>query len=170
MAAEPRLQDIWYHLRRYARAVPSIEDRPGADCQYHIIQIVRRHLTSKPDLEASVQLLRLVMRQSRIPEDVFRTELTLWQQRRRDFLAERTIGTDGRMHYTHPRPRAAYRSVRFYLSYLWICEYYSARCIPNTNAAIEGLNQRLKTLLRNHGGISSQRRMRLFEEYIAWHY
>jgi len=28
-------------------------------CQYHMIQIVRRHLTSKPDLEASVELLAI---------------------------------------------------------------------------------------------------------------
>lgn len=77
---------------------PALKTYPVQMCQYHMIQIVRRHLTSKPDLEASVELLGLVMRLSRIPEDVFRTELTLWQRRWRDFLAEKSIGGDGRMH------------------------------------------------------------------------
>lgn len=62
------------------------------------------------------------------------------------------------------------RSLKFYLPYLWTFEHYSQFCIPNTNAAIESLNQRLKTLLRNHSGISRQRRIKLLEEYIARHY
>lgn len=149
---------------------PALKAFPVQMCQYHMIQIVRRHLTSRPDLQVSVELLDIVMRLSRITEDDFRAELLLWHRRWREFLAEKSIGTDGRMHFTHPRPRAAYRSIRFYMPYLWTCTRYPGRCIPNTNAAIESLNQRLKTLLRNHSGISSQRRMKLLEEYIARHY
>lgn len=139
-------------------------------CQYHMIQIVRRHLTSRPDLEASIELLGITMRLSRISEADFRKALDEWRRRWSGFLAEKSVGADGKMHFTHPRPRAAYRSIRFYLPYLWTCDRYPELHIPNTNAAIESLNQRLKTLLRNHSGISRQRRVRLLEEYIARHY
>lgn len=149
---------------------PALKSYPVQMCQYHMIQIVRRHLTSKPDLQVSVELLDIACRLSRITEDVFRSELELWHQRWREFLAEKSIGTDGRMHFTHPRPRAAYRSIRFYMPYLWTCDHYPRLCIPNTNASIESLNQRLKTLLRNHSGISNQRRIKLLEEFIARHY
>ena len=106
-----------------------------------------------------MELLDIVMRLSRIPEEVFRTELEIWHHKWREFLAEKSMGTDGHMHFTHPRPRAAYRSIRFYMPYLWTCDHYPERCIPNTNAAIESLNQRLKTLLRNHSGISNLSRI-----------
>lgn len=139
-------------------------------CQYHMIQIVRRHLTAKPDLEASVELLAITQSLSRITEPEFRAALSAWHEKWRGFLAEKSVGTDGRMHFTHLRPRAAYRSLGFYMPYLWTFEHYPQFCIPNTNAAIESLNQRLKTLLRNHSGISSQRRIKLLEEYIARHY
>lgn len=148
----------------------ALRSYPVQMCQYHMIQIVRRHLTSKPDLQVSAELLDIVSHLSRMPEDDFRNELARWHCRWHGFLAEKSPGTDGRMHFTHPRPRAAYRSIRFYMPYLWTCDHYPERRIPNTNAAIESLNQRLKTLLRNHSGISSQRRMKLLEEYIARHY
>ena len=146
--------------------------RCGHKYGHHIymIQIVRRHLTSKPDLEASVELLAITYSLSRISEQEFREALTCWYEKWRGFLSEKSVGVDGRMHFTHPRPRAAYRSLKFYLPYLWTFEHYPELCIPNTNAAIESLNQRLKTLLRNHRGISSQRRMKLLEEYIARYY
>lgn len=135
-------------------------------CQYHMIQIVRRHLTAKPDLEASVELLAIVQSLSRITELGFREAISLWHEKWRGFFSEKSVGVDGRMHFTHSRPRAAYRSLKFYLPYLWTFEHYPEFCIPNTNAAIESLNQRLKTLLRNHSGISNK----LLEEYIARHY
>lgn len=139
-------------------------------CQYHMIQIVRRHLTSNPDLEASRELLDITGRLCRIPESDFRQSIDDWHRKWRGFLAEKSLGIDGKTHFTHPRPRAAYRSLKFYMPYLWTFARYPEICIPNTNAAIESLNQRLKTLLRNHSGISSQRRMKLLEEYIARHY
>lgn len=135
-----------------------------------MIQIVRRHLTSNPDLEASRELLDITCRLCRISESDFRQSIDEWHRKWKGFLAEKSPGIYGKAHFTHPRPRAACRSLKFYMPYLWTYAQYPDNCIPNTNAAIESLNQRLKTLLRNHGGISSQRRMKLREEYIARHY
>ena len=139
-------------------------------CQYHMIQIIRRYLTFKPDLEASIELLSISMTLSHISEEDFRKAILEWHEKWREFLSEKSIGADGKCHFTHPRPRAAYRSLMFYMPYLWTCKHYPELHIPNTNAAIESLNQRLKTLLRKHSGISKQRRMMLLEEYIARHY
>lgn len=139
-------------------------------CANITFQIVRRHLTSQPDLEASRELLDISYRLCRIPEQDFRQAIDEWHEKWREFLSEKSVGLDGMSHYTHPKPRAAYRSLKFYMPYLWTYDHYPEFYIPNTNAAIESLNQRLKTLLRNHSGISSQRRMRLLEEYIARHY
>ena len=149
---------------------PALKSYRVQMCQYHMIQIVRRHLTSKPDLEASIELLNISLSLSRITEAEFREALSCWYEKWHGFLAEKTVGPDGKLHFTHPRPRAAYRSLKFYLPYLWTCNHYPELHIPNTNAAIESLNQRLKTLLRNHSGISRHRRMTLLEEFIARHY
>lgn len=132
---------------------PALETYRLQMCQYHMIQIVRRHLTAKPDLEASVELLAITHSLSRTSGQKFREALSSWHEKWRGVLSEKSVGADGRMHFTHPRPRAAYRSLKFYLPYLWTFEHYPELCIPNTNAAIESLNQRLKTLLRNHSNI-----------------
>lgn len=139
-------------------------------CQFHMIQIVRRHLTAAPDLEASRELLSLVYSLSRIPESEFRAHLGRWHDRWRQFLSEKTLHGDGKSHFKHPRTRAAYNSIRYYLPWLWTCDHYPQLHIPNTNSAIESLNQRLKTLLRNHSGISKDRRRKLLAEFIATHY
>ena len=125
---------------------------------------------SRPDLDASRELLRIAMSLSRISEEEFRAALSVWNKKWRMFLSEKSLGADGRMHFTHQRQRAAYRSLKFYMPYLWTCNHYPELCIPDTNASIESLNQRLKTLLRNHSGISHMRRMKLLDEYIARHY
>ena len=139
-------------------------------CHYHMIQIVRRHLTSRPDLEASNELLHIAMSLSRVSEEEFRAALSEWNMKWHTFLSEKSLCADGRAHFTHPRPRAAYRSIKVYMPYLWACSHYPELCIPNTNAAIERLNLKLKTMLRNHSGISNMRRMKLLDEYIARHY
>lgn len=139
-------------------------------CQFHMIQIVRRHLTTTPELEASGELLHLAYSLSKIPEAEFRSALKDWYNKWQKFLSEKTVQSDGKSHFKHPRTRAAYNSIRYYLPWLWTCERYPDLHIPNTNSAIESLNQRLKTLLRNHSGISKERRKKLLAEFIATNY
>lgn len=139
-------------------------------CQFHMIQIVKRHLTSKPDLDASKELLALTCKISRTTEDAFRCELEKWHLKWCKFLNEKRIDETGKSHFVHIRTRAAYNSLKYYLPYLWTFERYPELHIPNTNAAIESLNQRLKTLLRTHSGITKIRRTKLLQEFIARNY
>ncbi len=60
-----------------------------------MIQIVRSHLTAKPDLEASVELLAITQSLSRIPETDFRAALSAWHEKWRNFLSEKSADTDG---------------------------------------------------------------------------
>lgn len=60
-------------------------------CQFHMIQIVRRHLTTTPELEASGELLHLAYSLSKIPEAEFRTALKDWHDKWQQFLSEKTV-------------------------------------------------------------------------------
>lgn len=170
MVTRKRVQDIRYRLRWHSRSVSGIEDIPAVDVPVSYDPDCPKASDGKAGPGSIRRIVghHAITQQDKEPE--FRAALSAWHEKWRGFLAEKSVGTDGRMHFTHPRPRAAYRSLGFYMPYLWTFEHYPQFCIPNTNAAIESLNQRLKTLLRNHSGISSQRRIKLLEEYIARHY
>lgn len=139
-------------------------------CQFHMIQIVRRYLTSTPELEASKELLEIVYSLSKVAESEFREKLDNWHNRWRQFISEKILHSDGKSRFKHAKTRTAYNSIKYYLPWLWTFEHYPHLHIPNTNSAIESLNQRLKTLLRNHSGISKDRRKKLLAEFIATHY
>ncbi len=61
-------------------------------CQYHMIQIVRRHLTAKPDLEASVELMAITHSLSRTSGQKFREALSSWHEKWRGFFPKRASG------------------------------------------------------------------------------
>lgn len=138
-------------------------------CQFHQMMIVRRYLTNSPDLQASIELLALSKRLSRMDEIEFRKSLEDWYLRWDDFLKERTTSR-GHSQFTHQNVRKAYSSIKYYMPFLWTCEHYPELKIPNTNAGIESLNAKIKTMLRVHSGISKDRRIRLIKEYIAMYY
>lgn len=140
-------------------------------CQFHMIMIVRRYLTGNPDLIASKELLDIVKKLSKADKDSFISQLNDWSNKWGDFIKERSCDkTTGKTSYTHSKLRSAYNSLRFYEPYLWTFEKYPELHIPNTNAGIESLNSRIKTMLRCHSGISKFRRMKLIQEFIARYY
>lgn len=143
---------------------------PVQMCQYHMISIVRRYLTTKPDLEASRELLLLAVSLSKKGRREFTEELEAWHSRHLEVLNQRHTGSDGRSHFVRPRLRSAYLSLKRHLKWLWTYEDYTDRLIPKTNAGIESLNSRLKTILRVHSGITSRRRRLLIDNFIASHY
>ncbi len=143
---------------------------PVQMCQFHMISIVRRYLTNKPDLEAARELLSLVKTLARKDEAAFMNELELWHHRYADILKEKSIDTYGKRRFTRPRLRSAYLSVKRHAPWLWTFEKYGDRSIPNTNAGIESFNSRLKTTMRIHSGITAERRIKLIENFIATHY
>lgn len=51
---------------------------PVQMCQFHMVSIVRRYLTNKPDLEAARELLALVKTLARKDEATFMADLGQW--------------------------------------------------------------------------------------------
>ena len=140
-------------------------------CQFHMILIVRRYLTRNPDLTASKELIAIVNKLAKINKSDFIELLHQWEQKWNLFIKERTTEkSTGKSFYTHQNLRSAYNSIKYYMPYLWTYEIYPDLHIPNTNAGIESLNSKLKTMLRVHSGISKFRRMKLIQEFIARHY
>lgn len=143
---------------------------PVQMCQFHMVSIVRRYLTNKPDLEAARELLALVKTLAKKDEETFMADLRQWYVRHDKILKEKSVDGAGKKHYTRPRLRSAYLSIKRHSPWLWTYNKFKDRTIPNTNAGIESLNSRLKTMLRVHSGITAERRIKLIENFIATHY
>jgi len=83
------------------------------------------------------------------------------------FLNERTVSNKtGKSHYTHKRLRSAYRSLKTNL--FWLFTWYDNMelKIPNTTNAIDGHFSDLKNKLRNHNGLSKERKMKFIDEFL----
>lgn len=143
---------------------------PAQMCQFHMISIVRTYLTNKPDIEAACSLLALAKGLSQSDEATFTKDLKEWHQRWKDVLNEKRSDPSGTNHFVRPRLRAAYHSLRRHLPWLWTYERLPALHLPRTNSGIESFNSKLKTALRVHSGLSSERRKKFIENYIATHY
>ncbi|MCF6331431.1 MAG: hypothetical protein L3I99_07810 [Sulfurimonas sp.] len=58
----------------------------------------------------------------------FTIKLDEWYEIYKDFLDEKSVSsTTGELHYTHPRIRAAYRSLRTNLAYLFTYKNHKKR-------------------------------------------
>ena len=145
---------------------------PVQMCQFHQVQIVTRYLTRNPELPAAIQLKSLVSTLSRTDEATFTAGLTAWHDRWESFLKERTVGDlltktgKRRWGYTHRRIRAAYRSLKASLPYLFTFERYPALHIPNTTNSLDGSISHLRDKLRVHRGLKLQTRRKLTEELL----
>ncbi len=128
---------------------------PAQMCHFHQKQIVRRYLTGRPKLLASQELKEIVGALSKTNEKLFTEQLSDWHARWREFLKERTINPEsGRWNYTHKRLRAACRSLRTNLPYLFIYQRYPKLNIPNTTNSLDGFFNSLKSKLYVHRGMN----------------
>lgn len=136
-------------------------------CQYHQLRIVQRYLTRKPELSASIELLELTNLLCKTDKESFSGAFTEWCERWDTFLKERTQDKrTGKSYYVHKRLRSAWLSLKRNMSHLWIWYDYKDVDIPNTNNALEGMFADLKTKLRNHPGLSKERRKKFIDEYF----
>ncbi|MEG1885059.1 MAG: transposase [Alistipes sp.] len=126
---------------------------------------------SKPDLEASQELLDIAKFMCKTDKESFIGVFELWAVKWTDFLKERTVDRHtGKTHYTHHKLRSAYLSMKRNMPYLWTWYDWSERGIPNTNNGLEGKFTDLKTKLRNHNGLSIKHRMIFIDAYFKGTY
>lgn len=136
-------------------------------CQFHQIQIVLRYLTKHPKLESSQELRLISLKLVSCSKIEFIKKLDNWAIKWADCLNERTISNvTGKSFYTHKRLRSAYLSLRRNMQWLFTFEQYPEFKIPNTTNALDGSFSDLKNKLRNHNGLSLERKKRFIDGFF----
>ncbi len=145
----------------------SFNNIPVQMCQFHQAAIIRRYITKNPKLLASIELKELVAMMTKTDKESFEGGLELWFNKWKSFLNERTINVEtGKSYYTHKRLRSAYRSLKTNLEWLFTWYDYYHLDIPNTTNAIEGHFSDLKNKMRNHNGLSKERKCKFIDEFL----
>lgn len=143
-------------------------DLPVQICHFHQLAAIKRYLTSRPKLEAGKELRAIALVLPELNENFLSQALTEWQAKWQEFLKERTYAEDKKhWQYTHRRIRAAYRSLKTNLPYLFTYQKYPELNIPNTTNSLDGSFSHLKDLLGLHRGLKQQRRWRIIQEVLA---
>lgn len=135
-------------------------------CTFHQVAIIRRYLTKKPKMQASKELWEHVLFLSKTDKESFEGGLNAWHIKWESFLTERKVDLNGKNRYVHKRLRSAYRSLKTNLP--WLFTWYDKKDlkIPNTTNAIDGHFADLKNKLRNHNGLSTERKKKFIDEFL----
>lgn len=138
-------------------------------CIFHVFCQIKRYTTSRPKLQAGVELYALArdlttiktLNQANLWVERFMNWCDFWN----DFLEERST-VDGKKVFTHERLRKARRGLVKLIKDETLFTYLDVDlCLegpmPATNNRIEGgINAQLRDLLRNHRGLSLVRRIK----------
>lgn len=145
----------------------SFEGVPVQMYQFHQKQIVVRYLTMKPKLQAGQELMKIVDFLTNTDKESFEGALGLWYEKWKDFLNERSVNPlTNNTFYTHKRLRSAYRSLKNNLPWLFTWYDHFELEIPNTTNAIDGHFADLKNKLRNHNGLSLDRKKKFIDGFL----
>lgn len=141
-------------------------DIPVQMCNFHQVAIIRRYLTKKPKMQASIELWEHVLLMTRTDRESFEGGLADWYNKWEDFLNERKLDQKGKNRYIHKKLRSAYRSLKTNLPWLFTWYDNLDLKIPNTTNAIDGHFSDMKNKLRNHNGLSMARKKKLIDEFL----
>ena len=139
---------------------------PVQMCQFHQVAIVRRYLTMRPKMPASIELWRVTQLLTKTCKEIFSSRLQIWYNQWKPFLDEQKIDSNGKKRYVHKRLRSAYRSLKNNLPWLYTCDEYRSLNIPNTTNALDGHFADLKNKMRNHNGLSIERKTKFISEFF----
>jgi hypothetical protein len=140
---------------------------PVQMCQFYQAAIIRRYLTKNPKLQASKELMDVVKFMKETDKESFVGGLRLWYAKWEKFLNERTINFETKKStYKHKRLRSAYRSLINNLPWLFTWYDNYELNIPNTTNAIDGHFADLKNKLRNHNGLSIERKKKFIDQHL----
>jgi transposase-like protein len=136
---------------------------PTQMCQFHQSAILRRYLTKK----AGRELMEVVDLMAKTDKESFVGALGLWFEKWENVLNERSVKSlTKKSFYTHKKLRSAYRRIKNILPWLFTWYDYFELNIPNTTNAIDGHFADLKNKLRNHNGLSKQRKMKFIDGFL----
>lgn len=139
-------------------------------CLFHIFCQIKRYTTSRPKTLAGIELYELAKDLLKIKNKVESEEWTNrfreWLLKYNDFLSEMTVDEFGRRRPTHERLLKAAKSIIRLLKENTMFTYLDENLVvdfevPSTTNRIEGgINSRLREMLRNHRGLSIERRIK----------
>lgn len=136
-------------------------------CQFHQVAAIRRYITKNPKLPASIDLKKHVAMLKNTDKESFEGGLKMWFDKWESFLNERTINIEtGKSHFTHKRLRSAYRSLNTNMTWLFTWYDNYELNIPNTTNMIDGHFSDLKNKLRNHNGLTKERKIKFINEFL----
>lgn len=144
---------------------------PTQMCIFHQIKIVQRYITLNPKLDAGKDLKKIVSRLKYSNTTRFTKALDIWHIRYRDFIEEKTVNTEtGKTFYTHQKVRAAYRSLRSNLPFLFTYRDNKEVGIPRTTNPLEAeLFSHMKNLINVHAGMSKSLKLKMVDDYLVTH-
>jgi len=137
-------------------------------CLYHVFAQVRRYTTSRPNLQAGIELYALAKDllcvKTLFEANAWTERYLEWSAFWADFLEERSI-VDGRRVYTHERLRKARSGVATLINRDVLFTYLKpevnlGEVLPATNNRIERINGQLREVMRNHRGMSLLHRVK----------
>lgn len=147
--------------------IQSFGDIPVQMCQFHQVAIVRKYLTKNPKLPAAVELKAIAGIMKETDRESFEGALDDWHAKWKEFIDERSTSPEtGKTFYTHKRLRSAYRSLSNNRKWLFTWYDHMELGIPNTTNAIDGHFSDLKNKLRNHNGLSKERKRKFIDEFF----
>lgn len=136
-------------------------------CQFHQIAIVTRYITRKPKVPASIELKSIMQLLPKTDKESFLGALDEWLNKWGSYINERAINPDtGKSRYVHKRLRSAYRSLERNKHYLFTWYDNMELGLPNTNNQLEGTFTDLKNKLRNHNGMSRDRKEKFINGFF----
>lgn len=138
-------------------------------CLFHVFSQVKRYTTSRPKLLAGQEIYKLAIELMHL-DTLHQAHLWVerymqWCEFWSDFLEEKSY-IDGKYQYTHMRLRQARNSLSRLINKDTLFTYLDPTLtleenLPRTNNRIEGgVNAQLRSLLRNHRGLSTSRRIK----------
>lgn len=152
------LKKVWPHARHQR-------------CVFHAFCQVKRYTTSRPQTLAGIELYALskdlLHLKTMTDADEWIDRFLTWKSKHNRFLSQMTRDEYGRLRYTHERLMKAQdslsRLVKEGTLFTYLDEDLKAQIgkIPSTNNQIEGgVNSRLRAMLREHRGLSVERRIK----------
>ena len=148
-------------------------------CTFHAFLQVKRYTTDRPKTIAGIEMYMiakdLLMIKDMEQAGHWVTRLINWRIKHKTFLSEMTRDEKGKLHPMHERLLKAERSlarlVRQNTLFTYLDESLSyGEELPSTNNRIEGgINAQLRTMLRNHRGMSIERRIKAVFWWCYFH-
>lgn len=139
-------------------------------CTFHVFCQVKHYTTSRPNTMAGVELYslarELITVKERTAADEWIKRFIQWAKKYQAFLSEMTRDECGHERPTHERLLKAEKSILKLIRENTLFVYLDEELTkdfdaPATNNRIEGgVNSRLREMLRNHRGLSIERRIK----------